>query len=49
MRKANGDSDHSLVKGILKVKIKKVTHKKKIVLDKCDTDRLNKVDSCEGL
>lgn len=43
---ADGDSDHYLDKGKLKVKIKKVTHKKRIAVDKYDTDRLNNVNTC---
>jgi hypothetical protein len=45
MRKADGDSDHYLVKGKIKVKIKKVTRKKGTVVDKYDTAKLNNVNT----
>ncbi|XP_025421560.1 uncharacterized protein LOC112691510 [Sipha flava] len=47
MRGADGDSDHYLVKGKMKVKIKKVTRKKGTVVDKYDTAKLNNVNTCE--
>jgi exonuclease III len=47
MRGAGGDSDHYLVKGKMKVKIKKVTRKKGTVVDKYDTAKLNNVNTCE--
>ncbi|VVC24729.1 Hypothetical protein CINCED_3A009682 [Cinara cedri] len=47
MRGADGDSDHYLVKGKMKVKIKKVTRKKGILVDKYDTAKLNNVNTCE--
>ncbi|XP_025406267.1 craniofacial development protein 2-like [Sipha flava] len=45
MRKADGDSDHYLVKRKIKVKIKKVTRKKGTVVDKYDTAKLNNVNT----
>lgn len=47
MRGADGDSDHYLAKGKMKVKIKKVTRKKGIGVDKNDTAKLNNVNMCE--
>lgn len=47
MRKADGDLDPYLVKGKMKVKIKKVTHKKGIAVDKYNTDKPKNVDTCE--
>jgi exonuclease III len=47
MRRADGDSDHYLVKGKIKIKIKKVTHKKATTVEKYDTDILNNVNTCE--
>ncbi|XP_027849768.1 uncharacterized protein LOC114129281 [Aphis gossypii] len=47
MRGADGDSDHYLVKGKMKVKIKKVTRNKGIVVDKYDTAKLNNMNTCE--
>jgi len=44
MRGADGDSDHYLVKGKMKVKIKKVTRNKGIVVD---TAKLNNMNTCE--
>jgi len=41
MRRADGDSDHYLVKGKIKGKINKVTHRKGIIIDKYDTAELN--------
>ncbi|KAL4084333.1 hypothetical protein QTP88_028157 [Uroleucon formosanum] len=46
-RETDGDSDHYLVKGKMKVKIKKVTRKKRIVVDKYDTAKLNNMNTCE--
>ncbi|XP_008181820.1 uncharacterized protein LOC103309055 [Acyrthosiphon pisum] len=47
MRGADGDSDHYLVKGKMKVKIKKVTRNKGIVVDKYDTAKLNNMNTGE--
>jgi hypothetical protein len=47
IRGADGDSDHYLVKGKMKAKIKKVTRKKETVVDKYDTAKLNNVNTSE--
>lgn len=47
VRRADSNLDYYLVKGEMKVKIKKFTHKKGIVVDKYDTTKLNNINTCE--
>lgn len=47
MRGADGDSNHYLVKEKMNVKTKKLTHKKGIMVEKYDTNKLNNVNTYE--
>jgi len=47
MRGADGDSDHYLVKGKIKIKNKKGYSQKKTTVEKYDTDKLNNVNTYE--